>query len=163
MAQEDTTIDFHDPIRTPAECLLDAAQLRARGWTAALIHVHLPWPCAVVSPRGTLVRGEAAHAPGLRGSPRWHVHRVRLVEGSEHFAHDYARSLRRRGTTRARMRQYRHVRAWLDGAFVRYHRSLEGGAFIDCLVEMLDHQQAIEAAAGMRLPSDAADRGASDA
>lgn len=149
------------PIERSEDCLLDASDLHARGWTDALIRTHLPWPCARVDAAGAMLEDDDAREPGASGSPRWHVHRVALIERTEHFVHDYARSLIRRRVPRSRARGFRMVRTAMDRAFERHREAADGLGFLNLALRMLDHQQSIEPAAGIRIPSDAADRGAS--
>jgi hypothetical protein len=85
-----------------------------------------------------------------------------LVERTEHFVHDYARSLRRRRTTRGQMRAFCVARAAMDREFDRYRAGVDGMDFLDLMILVLDHEQAIEAPAGSRFRTDAAGRGSSD-
>jgi hypothetical protein len=96
-------------------------------------------------------------APGSRGRRtivhEWHIHRVQFVECTEHFVHDYARSLRRRRVYRTRISQFHQWRLLMARAFQAYRDSLEGPQLVELACLMIDHRQAIESAAGMRFPA----------
>lgn len=101
--------------------------------------------------------GNRAAMPGHRHrrapAARWHLHRVQLVECTEHFVHDYARSLHRRRVYRTRISQFHQWRLLMARAFQAYRDSLEGPQLVELACLMIDHRQAIESAAGMRFPA----------
>ena len=178
------------PIASIADCYLDRTQLFARGWTDALIRVHLPDPCPRPGHRPRKARRSSGPSPrtrpwlrsfleaedgegagpglfehGARAAPgagdrpapsapsgwrRWHIHRVDLVERTEHFIHDYARSLRRRGASRARIRGYHLVRVAMARGFRAYRLNADLTEIIHLIEVSKRHHGAIEAAAGMR-------------
>jgi hypothetical protein len=84
---------------------------------------------------------------------RWHLHRVQLLECTEHFVHDYAQSIRRRGVSRARVRDFHQVRLRMARAFGTYCGSLQGAPLMELVHLMIDHAGALEAAAGTRFPA----------
>lgn len=99
--------------------------------------------------------GDADPAPfGWTPVPQqWHVHRVQLVECTEHFILDYTRSLRRRRLSCTRIGQFQSWRQLMAHAFRAYVDSLDGPELMELVHRMIDHRESIEGAAGMRFPA----------